>query len=152
MHCDFAKDIWVKLKNVYEGDEKFKEVKLQIFRAKFELLKMNEDENIDAYFLRVYELVNNIKGLGDEVNEQVIVKRVLRSLPIRFDSNISELEEREDIATLTMDELHGTLTTYEMRTEQDNPIKKEETFKASKKSKKKGKKKTNSDNNNNGIS
>jgi hypothetical protein len=39
---------------------------------------------------------------------------------MRFDSNISALEEREDLATLTMDELHGTLTTYEMRIEKDN--------------------------------
>jgi hypothetical protein len=75
MHCDSAKDIWVKLKNVYEGDEKVKEAKLQIFREKFEQLKMNEDENIVSYFLRVDEVVNNIKGLGDEVNEQVVSKR-----------------------------------------------------------------------------
>ena len=35
MYCDSAKDIWVKLKNIYEGDEKVKEAKFQIFRAKF---------------------------------------------------------------------------------------------------------------------
>jgi hypothetical protein len=71
---------------------------------------------------------------------------------MRFDSNISALEEREDLATLTMDELHGTLTTYEMRTKKDNMITKEETFKASKKSKKKGKKKEKSDSSNSDIS
>jgi hypothetical protein len=35
-----------------------------------------------------------------------------------------------------MDELHGILIAYEMRTEQDNPPRKEATFKASKKTKK----------------
>jgi hypothetical protein len=58
---------------------------------------------------------------------------------MRFDSKISALEERVDLATMTMDELHGILITYEMRTEQDNPITKEETFKESKKTKKKDK-------------
>jgi hypothetical protein len=43
--------MWDKLKTIYEGDEKVKEAKLHIFRAKFEQLKMNEDENIEAYFL-----------------------------------------------------------------------------------------------------
>jgi hypothetical protein len=38
-----------------------------------------------------------------------------------------------------MDELHGIFTAYEMRTEQENPYVKEETFKASKRSKKKKK-------------
>jgi hypothetical protein len=123
MHCDSEKDIWVNFKNVYEGDE-VKEDKLQIFKEIFEQLKMNENENIVAYFLRFDVLVNNIKGLGDEVNEQVIVKKVLISLPMIFDSKILKLDEREDLATLTMDELHGTLTSYEMRIEKDNLIKK----------------------------
>jgi hypothetical protein len=39
-----------------------------------------------------------------------------------------------------MDELHGIFTDYEMRTEQDNQVMKEEIFKASKKKKKKIKK------------
>jgi hypothetical protein len=80
--------------------------------------------------------VNAIKGLGEEIKEPIIVQKVLRSLPMRFDPKISSLEEREDLATLSMDELHGILTAYEMRTEQDNPSRKEATFKASKKTKK----------------
>jgi hypothetical protein len=55
---------------------------------------------------------------------------------MRFDPKISSLEEREDLATLSMDELHGILIAYEMRTEQDNPPRKEATFKESKKTKK----------------
>jgi hypothetical protein len=80
--------------------------------------------------------VNVIKGLGEEIKEPIIVQKVLRSLPMRFDPNISSLEEREDLSTLSMDELHGILTAYEMRTEQDNPSRKEASFKASKKTKK----------------
>jgi hypothetical protein len=36
-------------------------------RLKFEQLKMNEDETISKYFLRVEELVNAMKGLGETV-------------------------------------------------------------------------------------
>jgi len=52
---------------------------------------------------------------------------------MRFDSEVSSLEERLDLDKLIMDELHGILTTYEMRIEQENPSRKEEAFKASKK-------------------
>jgi hypothetical protein len=80
-----------------------------------------------------------MKGLGEEIKEMVIVQKVLRSLPVIFDSKISSLKERADLATLSMDELHGILIAYEMRIEQDNPSKKEATFKVSKKTKKKNK-------------
>jgi hypothetical protein len=139
VNCESTKEIWDKLKNIYEGDAKVKGAKLQTFRVKFEQLKMKEDENIASYFLRVDETVNAIKGLGEEMKETIIVQKVLRSLPMRYDPKISSLEERTDLDTLSMDELHGILTTYEMRTEQDNPVMKEATFKASKKTKKKDK-------------
>jgi hypothetical protein len=75
--------------------------------------------------------------LGDEMKEHVIVKKALISLPMGFDSNISVLEERVDLATMTMDGLHGILTAYEMRIEKDNMIMKELELKASKNTKKK---------------
>jgi hypothetical protein len=51
IHCDSTKEVWDKLQNIYEGDAKVKGAKLQTFRAKFEQLKMKEDEDIVAYFL-----------------------------------------------------------------------------------------------------
>ena len=72
IHCETAKEIWDKLRNIYEGDEKIKGVKLQTYRVHFENLKMKEGENIAAYFLRIDEIVNIIKGLGEKVDEQVI--------------------------------------------------------------------------------
>jgi hypothetical protein len=138
-HCKSAKEIWDKLQNIYEGDTKVKATKLQTYRGQFEQLKMKEDEDIVAYFLRVDETVNAIIGLGEEIEESVIVQKILRSLPMRFNPKISTLEERSDLDSISMDELHGIFTAYEMRTEQENPDVKEAAFKASKRSKKKKK-------------
>jgi hypothetical protein len=46
---------------------------------------MKEDENIAGYFLRIDETINDIIGLGGEIEESVIFQEVLRSLPMRFD-------------------------------------------------------------------
>jgi hypothetical protein len=102
---------------------------------------MKEDENIATYFLRVDETVNAIIGLGEEIKEFVIVQKVLRSLPMRFDPKISTLEERADLDSISMDELHGIFTAYEMRTEQENPDIKEAKFQSIQKVKAKGKEK-----------
>ena len=77
--------------------------------------------------------------MGEEIQESVIVQKVLRSLPMRFDPKISTLEKREDLNSISMDELHEIFTAYEMRTEQENLDVKEAAFKASKRSKQKKK-------------
>jgi hypothetical protein len=100
---------------------------------------MKEDEDIATYFLRVDETVNAIIGLGEEIKESLIVQKVLRYLPMRFNHKISALEERSDLNSISMDELHGIFTAYEMRTEQENTDVKEVAFNASKRSKKKKK-------------
>ncbi|KAH9327716.1 hypothetical protein KI387_007894, partial [Taxus chinensis] len=87
---------------------------------------MKEEENIAAYLLRVDETANMIKGLGEEMEDLVIVQKVLRSLLSRFDVKVSAIEELKDL------DLHGILTAYEMRTELDKPRKRESAFKASK--------------------
>ena len=110
MHCKITKEIWDKVQLIYERDAKVKQTKLQIQRGQFENLKMKEEENISKYLLRVDEIVNTVKGLGEQVDETIIVQKVLRSLPKRFYSKVSTLEDRENLNKLTMDELHGILT------------------------------------------
>jgi hypothetical protein len=58
---------------------------------------------------------------------------------MRFNPKISTLEERSYLNSISMDELHGIFTAYEMRTEQENLNVKEASFKASKRSKQKKK-------------
>jgi hypothetical protein len=82
---------------------------------------MKEDENIATYFLRVDETVNEIIVLGEEIEESVIVQKVLRYLPMIFNPKISTLEEILDLNSIRMDKLHGIFTAYEMRIEQENP-------------------------------
>jgi hypothetical protein len=93
-HCKSVKEIWDKLRNIYEGDTKVKVSKLQTYRGRFEQLKMKEDENITTYFLQVDETVNAIIRLGEEIEESILVQNVLIYLPMRFNPKISTLEER----------------------------------------------------------
>ena len=55
---------------------------------------MKEYEDIATYFLRVDEILNTIRGLEEKIKNSIIVKKILRFLPMRFDPKISALEER----------------------------------------------------------
>jgi hypothetical protein len=124
--------MWDKLISIYEGNEKVKDAKLQKFRLKFEQLKMNEDETISKYFLRVEELVNSMKGLGEKFEESILVQKILRSLLDKFNPKVSAIEELNDLKTLSIDQLLGTLNAYEMRINKDKSITRETSFKEDK--------------------
>ena len=89
---------------------------------------MKEEENIGEYLLRVDE-VNVIIGLGGKLKEKEVVSKILRTLPMKYDSKASTLEEQDDLKKVTVDELHGILTAYDMRTRQDKNSKKGAAFK-----------------------
>jgi hypothetical protein len=76
MRLETVKAMWDKLISNYEGNEKVKDAKLQTYRLKFEQLKMNEDEIVSKYFLRVEELVNSMKGLGEKFDESLLVQKI----------------------------------------------------------------------------
>jgi hypothetical protein len=55
---------------------------------------------------------------------------------MKYDAKISTIEDRLELDKLTVNELHGILIGYEMRTGKEKPSKGETTFKASKTKKK----------------
>jgi hypothetical protein len=97
MHYESAKEMWDKLISSYEGNEKVRDAKLETHRLKFEQLRMSEEETVSKYFLRVEELVNTMKGLGEKINDTFLVQKILRSLPDRFNSKVSAVEELDDL-------------------------------------------------------
>lgn len=141
MSCDFAEKCGTNSLLYIVGTPKLR--KLQTHRRQFESLKMDDEEDIASFFLRVAEVFNSLKGLEENIEESTIVQKVSRSLLERFVSKVSAIEEMKDLDTLTMDELHGILIAYEMR--KGIPNSKEATFKASKSTKKGKNWNTNSD-------
>jgi len=135
--CKTTKNVWDKLENIYAGDSNVKEAKLQIYRAKFEQLRMKEDCNIAAYFQYVDEITNTLELLGEPVDEKTIIRKILRTLPGRFNPKVSVLKYSANLDKLNKEELHGVLIAYEMRLdEEEGTSDLETTFIASKKTNK----------------
>ena len=93
---------------------------------------MNEDETISKYFLRKEESMNVMKGLGENIDEASLVQKILRSFLERFNPKVFAIEELSDLKTLPIDQLLGTLTSYELRIGKDKSTTREASFKADK--------------------
>ncbi|KAA0039000.1 gag-pol polyprotein [Cucumis melo var. makuwa] len=75
---------------------------------------MSDDESVLYYNERILEITNESLLLGEKILESKIVRKVLRSLPGKFDMKVTAIEETHDITKLKLNELFGSLLTFEM--------------------------------------
>ena len=113
--CTTTKDAWKALKDGYQGINQVKQVRIQTLKRDFENLKMKDDEKVTDYCVRVQTCVNKMKSLGEEIENEVVVKKVLRSLLPKWNSVAIIIEERKDLTTVSYDQLVGSLMSHEER-------------------------------------
>jgi hypothetical protein len=100
--------------NAHEGTTKVKSAKIQLLTTKFENRKMLEDESIQDYHLNILDIANAFDSLGEKISEEKLVRKILRSLPKRFDMKETAVEEAHDISGMKVDELIGSLQNFEL--------------------------------------
>ncbi|KAA0041592.1 gag-pol polyprotein [Cucumis melo var. makuwa] len=71
---------------------------------------------VSDYNKRVLKIANESLLLDEKIPDFKIVRKVLRSLPRKSDMKVTAIEEAHDITTLKLDELFGSLLTFEMAT------------------------------------
>lgn len=69
-----------------------KQSKLERLTKEFETIVMEEDETFDQFYAKLNDTANSVFILGEEIPENKTVKKILRSLPSRFDSKVDAIE------------------------------------------------------------
>ena len=113
-HVEIAKEAWMILKTTYEGTKKVKDTKLQMLTTRFEELKMGDDESFDSFYGKFNEIVIAKRNLGKEIKDAKLVRKILRSLPESFRAKVTTIEESKDLDEIKIQELIGSLQTYEL--------------------------------------
>ncbi|XP_059650681.1 uncharacterized protein LOC132296500 [Cornus florida] len=132
--CTTAKEIWDKLQVTYEGTSQVKESKIDILMHQYELFRMNENESISAMFVRFTDIINGLKHLGRTMTNSDLARKILGSLPEKWDAKATTIKEAHNLNTLELDELLGSLLSWEITLkdrEGDHHRKKEITLKVS---------------------
>lgn len=75
---------------------------------------MLESESIAEFNVRLLDISNESFALGMKIFEEKLVRKVLRSLPKKYDIKVIVVKEAQDIATIKVDELFSCLRTFEM--------------------------------------
>ena len=72
-----AKEAWTILQTTYKGTKAVKDLKLQRLTARFEEIKMEEDELFDEFYAKFKDIMNSTFNLGETIPEPKIVRKVL---------------------------------------------------------------------------
>lgn len=88
-----ATEAWKTLKTEFQGSARVIAVKVQILTHDFKNLSMRDEETIHDYISRASGIVSEMRALGEVVNDQKIVCKILRSLTPKFDSAVGAIEE-----------------------------------------------------------
>ncbi|RDX76718.1 putative mitochondrial protein, partial [Mucuna pruriens] len=75
---------------------------------------MEEKESIANYFDRI-QLVNAMRACKENVTDQQVVDKILRTLPLEFDYGAATIEELKDLNSMEVEELQHSLEAHEIR-------------------------------------
>ncbi|KAA0059275.1 Receptor-like protein 12 [Cucumis melo var. makuwa] len=78
-------------------------------------MKMGKDHSMSKYNVKILDIANETFLLGEKKNlKSKLVRKVLRSLPPRFNMKVTAIEEANDITKMKLDELFGSLKTFKL--------------------------------------
>ncbi|GMJ07547.1 hypothetical protein HRI_004423900 [Hibiscus trionum] len=76
---------------------------------------MNNGGTIADFLSRAMAIVSQMRSYGEQISDEMIVAKVLRSLTSKFDHVVAAIEESKDLSVLSVDELMGSLQAHESR-------------------------------------
>ena len=85
-----------------------------MFITRFEELKMSDDESFDSFYGKLNEVIIAKLNLREKIEDAKVVRKILRSLLESFCAKVTAIEESKDLDEIKIQELIGSLQTYEL--------------------------------------
>ncbi|CAL5403595.1 unnamed protein product [Camellia sinensis] len=115
MTLESAKNIWDYLRTESQGNDRSRSMQVMNLRREFEIQRMKESETIKEYSDRLLSIVNKVRLLGEDLSDRRVVEKILVTIPERFESKISSLEESKDLTSISLAEFLNALQAQEQR-------------------------------------
>lgn len=115
MTCESPKEAWEMLKEEFEGNDQTKLMQVLNLKREFEMQKMKKGETIKEYVGKLMAIVNQIRLLGETFSNERVVDKILVTVPERYESKISSLEDSKDLSKITLVDLVNALSAVDQR-------------------------------------
>ena len=118
-HCISANEMWVTLKNYYEGNIQVRSKKVQLHMYEYEFFKMKRQKSIMEMTNRLNALLTTLKKLRKNLSKEEVNNKILRILPKKdWESRVTSIEKVQDFGTLSTDALIRKILTHKLTIKQ----------------------------------
>ena len=83
------------------------------------IFEWKKNEIIEQYHARISYISNELFILGENILEEKLIRKVLRTLLERFAYKSASIGEAKNFETMKLKELIGSLRTFEMELKED---------------------------------
>ncbi|GAV78599.1 UBN2 domain-containing protein [Cephalotus follicularis] len=112
--CISAKEMSGRLEVTDEGTNHVKEAKISMLVHDYEMLTMNENEDIKSMFSRFTNIINALQALDKTYSNREMVRKILRCFPKSLMLKVTAIEEAKNLNILPLEDLLGSLMTHEL--------------------------------------
>ncbi|GKC25659.1 hypothetical protein Tco_1027809, partial [Tanacetum coccineum] len=110
-----AKEVWDSIKVKYLRADLVQKARLQTLRSELETLRMKPNEKVSDYGGKLSSIIAKFKGLGETLEDKVLVRKLLNSVPKKFLPIVATIEQYQDLDIMSFEEAVGRLTAFEER-------------------------------------
>ena len=113
-NVEVAHTAWKILQTMHDSTKVVKINKLSQLTTRFESIRMFEDESFDEFYAKLNDIVNFAFNLGEIYDRPKIFWKILKSLTEDFRPKVTAITESKDVDSIPVDELVGSLQSYEL--------------------------------------
>ena len=110
-----SKEVWDSIKVKYLGANLVQKARLQTLRSELETSRMKANEKVSDFGGKLSGIKAKFKSLGETLEDKVLVRKLLNSIPKKFLPIVATIEQCQDLDKMTFEEAIGRLTAFEER-------------------------------------
>ncbi|XP_072150820.1 uncharacterized protein [Setaria viridis] len=112
-----ARAAWEDIKTANLGVERVRKAKAQTLRKEFDSLSFKDGESVSDFQVRITKIAQQLRTLGDDLDETVVVRRFLQAVPKQFHQIAMSIETLLELGDIPLEDLVGRLKAAEERYE-----------------------------------
>jgi len=119
IHYKSAHEIWSHLMVTHKGTSQVKREKFDLLHSQYQNFIMHDNDSIDDMVTRFTKITNGLASLGDAIDNDQKVRKVIRALPPSWEVKATTLKELNDKEEIELTDLIGNLKLMKLRGRQE---------------------------------